>query len=102
MSVSYLQIYNEKIFDLLSRAAPAPNGLRLRYIDGIFVVENLYKFECRSAPQALELLQFGLRNRAVAAHKFNLSSSRSHCIFTLSVDSVDLANSVSCVSITIG
>ena len=64
MSVSFLQIYNEKVFDLLnaqSAAAINPNktkvkgdpniqnGLRIRWSKKEqFVVENLYVFEVNS------------------------------------------------------
>eukprot|EP00826_Nyctotherus_ovalis_P040255 TRINITY_DN3946_c0_g2_i2.p2 TRINITY_DN3946_c0_g2~~TRINITY_DN3946_c0_g2_i2.p2 ORF type:complete len:161 (-),score=48.13 TRINITY_DN3946_c0_g2_i2:41-523(-) len=60
---SYLQIYNEKIYDLLNssslQADPSSPGLKLRYKDGSFTVENLYAFECRSEDDVHALLQFG-------------------------------------------
>jgi hypothetical protein len=34
----------------------------------------------------------GLKNRVVASHKLNLSSSRSHSIFTINVESFDFRN----------
>ena len=38
---------------------------------------------------ALELFHLGLRNKVVAAHNLNHQSSRSHCIFTITVETVD-------------
>lgn len=93
---SFLQIYNEKIFDLLNPVQMAKinqssPGLRLRWKQkDEFVVENLYVFECKTADEVLEHFHNGIKNRIVASHKLNLSSSRSHTILSLKVESVDL------------
>jgi len=55
-------------------------------------VENLFTFECKSAEEVLTLFHFGLRNKIIASHNMNNSSSRSHCILTLTVEMVDAAN----------
>ena len=72
--VSYLQIYNEKVFDLLNpssvsglTAVKKPQlgdkdmqGLRIRWTKkDQFVVENLYVFECQTYEEALKLFRFG-------------------------------------------
>ena len=50
--ISFLQIYNERIFDLLNPVGLAERGgagLRLRWNkDEQFSVENLYIFECQN------------------------------------------------------
>jgi hypothetical protein len=54
--VSFLQIYNERIFDLLNPSSVNPRsntnnieGLRLRWSkQDQFTVENLFLFECKS------------------------------------------------------
>ena len=94
VNCSYLQIYNERIYDLLnssqlSQIDPAASGLKLRYRAGNFTVDNLYTFECKSAQDVYLLLQFGLKNRAVAGHKLNRTSSRSHSILCLTIESFD-------------
>lgn len=63
-------------------------GLRLRWTkqDGFFV-ENLFQSECRSAAEALDLFRAGVANKVVASHRMNVASSRSHCVFTLQVES---------------
>ena len=90
---SMLEIYNERIFDLLnpeqvnklSNLAP---GLRMRWNKrDQFLVENLYIYECQSADDIVSLFQMGLQNKVIATHKLNNSSSRSHCIFELKVES---------------
>lgn len=59
ISVSFLQIYSEKIYDLLNSSslnnktlsmnAPQIEGLRLRWNkDEQFTVENLFLFECKN------------------------------------------------------
>jgi hypothetical protein len=105
ISCSFLQIYNEKVFDLLN-VANLPNknsmmgcnGLKMRWNKtDQFMVENLYIFECFAAADALKLFNTGIKNRVVAAHNMNNASSRSHCIFTLTVemrDADDLANAI--------
>lgn len=96
---SYLQIYNERIYDLLnssqlSQSDPAASGLKLRYRNGNFTVDNLHRFECRTAQDVYSLLQFGLKNRAVAGHKLNRASSRSHSVLCLTIESFDVENQV--------
>jgi kinesin family protein 4/21/27 len=107
---SFLQIYNERVFDLLNPESTPdvlrgssntdksfdhftmqqPAGLRIRWTKKEqFVVENLFVFECGTADDALELFYQGVRNKVVAAHNLNHQSSRSHCIFTLTVETVD-------------
>ena len=92
---SFLQIYKEKILDLLNSNtyAKAPHqfeGLRLRWrVNGSYSVDSLYNFECPSEEEVMGLFQHGLRNRVVGSHKLNNASSRSHTIFTLTLETVD-------------
>lgn len=93
LSISFLQIYNEKIYDLLNPAALPERlsaGLKLRWNkDEQFSVENLYIFECMGEEDLKKYFQMGLKNRISAAHKLNLQSSRSHSILTIRIDSYD-------------
>ncbi len=92
MYVSYLQIYNERIYDLLNseHANTAGAGLRMRWSKkDQFTVENLYAFECTARDEALKFVRQGVRNKVVARHNLNIASSRSHCILTLRVDVVN-------------
>lgn len=99
MYCSYLQIYNERIFDLLNPVQFTDNpraaaGLKLRLKNGNFAVDNLYTFVCRAKEDVYDLFQFGLNNRVVAAHRQSHVSSRSHSLLTLTVESVSLADAV--------
>jgi len=87
-----LQVYKEKIFDLLNKAQlkrlvnDGP-GLKLKWNKhDHFTVENLYTFECRSPDDVLALYHFGIRNKVVASHNMNNSSSRSHTMLSLAVE----------------
>lgn len=94
---SYLQIYKEKIYDLLNkshmkRLVTEGPGLKLKLVKDIFTVENLYTFECKSAEDVLALYHFGLKNRVTASHNMNNQSSRSHSMLKLTVEGVDCRN----------
>lgn len=54
------------------------------------MVENLYVFEASSPKEVLDLYKFGVRNRVLASHNLNELSSRSHTIFSLTIESQDL------------
>jgi len=94
---SYLQIYNEKIFDLLNPAINVQDtnefnnsGLRLRWTkEDQFQVENLFTYEIENPKQAIELYNFGCQNRITTSHKLNSVSSRSHSIFCITVEKID-------------
>jgi hypothetical protein len=65
--VSYLQIYNEKVYDLLNPNSVQPHkkggdhaGLRIRWTKkDQFVVENLYVFETETYTEVLDLFKYG-------------------------------------------
>ena len=46
----------------------------------------------------MDLLHIGIRNKVLAAHRLNNTSSRSHCILTLTVESYDPNNPHSIIS----
>jgi kinesin family protein 4/21/27 len=96
---SFLQIYNEKIFDLLNPShftedSIGAGGLKLRFKNNNFAVDNLYTFECKTKKDVYDLFHFGLNNRIVAAHRLNHASSRSHSLLTITVESIDQQNPV--------
>lgn len=90
ISISYLQIYNEKIYDLLNQdqlSSANGTGLKLRWCKtDQFTVENLYVFECDSAKEAMRYYKTGLKNKIMSTHKLNMASSRSHAILTFRID----------------
>ncbi|OVA20703.1 Kinesin [Macleaya cordata] len=84
LRVSYLEIYNEVVNDLLN---PAGQNLRVREdLQGTFV-EGIKEEVVLSPAHALSLIAAGEAHRHVGATNFNLLSSRSHTIFTLTIES---------------
>ncbi|KAF9680731.1 hypothetical protein SADUNF_Sadunf06G0152000 [Salix dunnii] len=84
LRVSYLEIYNEIVNDLLN---PAGQNLRIREdAQGTFV-EGIKEEVVLSPAHALSLIAAGEEHRHVGSTNFNLLSSRSHTIFTLTVES---------------
>ena len=58
----------------------------------MFSVENLYTFECKSVDDVMALYHFGIKNKIVASHNMNNSSSRSHSTLSLTIEQVDISN----------
>ncbi|GMF50816.1 unnamed protein product [Phytophthora fragariaefolia] len=80
---SFVQIYNEQIFDLLrDTQMNAPLEIHEDRKNGIFV-EGLSEYAIRSVSDCLQLLQCGEQNRAVRSTHMNQVSSRSHSVFQL-------------------
>ncbi|KAK7113745.1 kinesin-like protein KIF9 isoform X2 [Littorina saxatilis] len=90
--ISYMEIYNEVMFDLLSsipETASQGSGEPMVVTenqDGTYV-KGLTSHHAQSEEEALNLLFEGETNRAIAAHSLNRMSSRSHCIFTVYLES---------------
>ncbi|AQL01241.1 Kinesin-like protein KIN-7K chloroplastic [Zea mays] len=84
LRVSYLEIYNEVVNDLLN---PSGQNLRIREdLQGTFV-EGIKEEVVLSPAHALSLIAAGEEHRHVGSTNFNLLSSRSHTIFTLTIES---------------
>ncbi|RHZ23754.1 hypothetical protein DYB31_009744, partial [Aphanomyces astaci] len=78
---SYLEIYNEKIFDLLDESMTSEAKLlREDAVSGIFV-QDLLDIQVHTPSDALDLLTRGTNNRTVGATAMNRESSRSHSVF---------------------
>ena len=84
LRVSYVEIYNEKLKDLLdpSLTPKVRGGMDGRNIK----VENSHEQYVSSPEQVFELLYAGHSNRSVAATKMNSASSRSHAVFMLYIE----------------
>ncbi|XP_051559154.1 kinesin-like protein KIF16B isoform X4 [Myxocyprinus asiaticus] len=82
--VSYLEIYNERVRDLLRRKLAKTYNLRVREHpkDGPYV-EDLSKHLVQNYSDVEELMEAGNINRTTASTGMNDASSRSHAIFTI-------------------
>ncbi|XP_035287594.1 kinesin-like protein KLP2 isoform X3 [Anguilla anguilla] len=86
LQVSYLEIYNEQVRDLLDPRPHCPLTVRGSGTQG-FRVENLAPVEFRSLDDFNKLLAEGQRRRHTSSHLLNERSSRGHAILTVYVGS---------------
>ena len=90
VNVSYAEIYNELIYDLLSNTPPAEQNGNIMIQDDIkygITVKGLTQVMCMNEEDALNQLFEGETNRTIAEHKLNKASTRSHCIYTIHIES---------------
>ncbi|XP_054073227.1 kinesin-like protein KIF20A [Rissa tridactyla] len=88
--VSFFEIYNELIYDLLERASPGHNRKRqtLRLCEdqtGNPYVKDLNWINVRDADEAWKLLKLGRKNQSFASTYMNQNSSRSHSVFSIRI-----------------
>ncbi|XP_059505352.1 uncharacterized protein stard9 [Stegostoma tigrinum] len=85
IEVSFLEIYNERVRDLLKRCdGNKPYTLRVReHPDKGPYVQGLSQHLVSDYKQLVELLEEGNSNRITAATHIHDASSRSHAIFTI-------------------
>ncbi len=86
LEVSYMEIYNEKVHDLLDPAGGTRQSLKVRehnilgpYVDGLSTLA------VSSFAEIDSLMAEGNKSRTVAATNMNSESSRSHAVFTLTL-----------------
>ncbi|KAL7539979.1 hypothetical protein ACHAXR_009780 [Thalassiosira sp. AJA248-18] len=93
MYMSYLEIYNEQIFDLLPNKSDAPRRpcdgkptLKLRESRrGRIFCRGLARHAVNDVQQGLALAQVAKNNRHTASNNINANSSRSHSICQLEI-----------------
>lgn len=92
--VSYVEIYNEQINDLLSSITMDEDDFELNSnvaiqedpVYGVYV-KGAINVQCDTEEDALGMLFEGETNKTISEHKLNKNSSRSHSIFTLHIES---------------
>ncbi|KAI0017475.1 kinesin motor domain-containing protein [Xylariomycetidae sp. FL0641] len=82
VEVSYLEIYNERVRDLLNPATKGNLKVREHPSTGPYV-EDLAKLVVGSFQEIEHLMNEGNKARTIAATNMNETSSRSHAVFTL-------------------
>jgi kinesin family protein 6/9 len=90
IKVSYIEIYNELMFDLLSSTPTHEQSGSISIVEdaaGNVNVKGLSLHACKNEEEALNYLFEGETNRTVSVHELNKNSSRSHCIFTIHTES---------------
>jgi hypothetical protein len=85
LHMSYLEIYNEQVYDLLAtspapskkgRVAPRRQGLKLQDNKGTIEVRGLSKHKVRDTDEGLKLAATAKKNRQVTGTNLNGVSSR--------------------------
>ncbi|EUB61650.1 Kinesin-related motor protein Eg5 [Echinococcus granulosus] len=85
--VSFLELYNEELFDLLSSGEDC---VRLAVYDdankkGSVLVKGLREVAVHNKEEVYTILERGLLRRQTASTQLNAQSSRSHTVFTVTV-----------------
>ncbi|KAM6321717.1 kinesin-like protein KIF18A [Podargus strigoides] len=90
VAVSYLEVYNEQIRDLLANSGPLAV-----HEDGqeSLVVDRLTFRQPKTAEEILQMLDYGNRNRTQHPTDVNASSSRSHAVFQSKKQHIPYRNS---------
>lgn len=91
-SCSYMEIYNEHVFDLLKETHEMKAEI-LNIVEGNekeFFVRGLSEYAVASITEVMERLAKGEVNRHYAATTMNHNSSRSHTIFRLNIRSIQV------------
>ncbi|XP_075791232.1 kinesin-like protein KIF20B isoform X1 [Pelodiscus sinensis] len=86
--ISFCEIYNECIYDLLIPMSNDKKRRALRLaqdIKGCSYVKDLQWIQISDSKEAFKLLKLGLKHQSIACTKLNTYSSRSHSIFTVKI-----------------
>ncbi|VDO36573.1 unnamed protein product [Brugia timori] len=83
--VSYLEIYNEEIRDLLAKNPVHGLEIKERPDIGVYV-KDLSSVTVSGADHMERIMQFGNNYRSTGATKMNVDSSRSHALFTITIE----------------
>eukprot|EP00959_Pyramimonas_sp_CCMP1952_P212315 4442697-Pyramimonas_sp.AAC.1 len=83
---SYLEIYNEELYDLLGENPGSAENLVIVEQNRSTFVKGLNKKLVANEEEALAAFFEGESGRSVAAHSLNSNSSRSHVVFTVHLE----------------
>ena len=82
--VSYFEVYNEHVRDLLQPRTDPPQYLKIREspTEGPYV-KDLTEIQVKNYGEILRYMRMGDNSRTTASTKMNDTSSRSHAVFTI-------------------
>ncbi|KDR15685.1 kinesin-like protein KIF3A [Zootermopsis nevadensis] len=87
--VSHIEIYNEEIRDLLGKDQTAHLEVKERPDIGVYI-RDLSGYVVNNADDMERIMTLGNKNRVVGATAMNSQSSRSHAIFTITIENGDV------------
>jgi kinesin family protein 18/19 len=108
VTASYLEIYNEAIYDLLNmnnntatgKNSAAAADLREDAVLGV-IVSGVERYEMNSKQAVYDLIVEGQAHRTTDSHLLNQSSSRSHSILQLVIEHLDNGKTVRCSNLNL-
>ncbi|KAK2581733.1 hypothetical protein KPH14_002216 [Odynerus spinipes] len=85
--ISFLELYNEELFDLLS---PTDDASKIRLYEdasrkGAVIIHGLEEVTVHNKSEVYKILEKGSEKRQTAATLMNAQSSRSHTVFSITV-----------------
>eukprot|EP00063_Salmo_salar_P093826 XP_014068661.1 PREDICTED: kinesin-like protein KIF3A [Salmo salar] len=83
--VSYLEIYNEEVRDLLGKDQMQRLEVKERPDVGVYI-KDLSGYVVNNADDMDRIMTMGHKNRSVGSTNMNEHSSRSHAIFTITIE----------------
>lgn len=92
---SFVELYQERLYDLLSKNSREQSVVDIREIDSKIVIPNLTETSVQTIKETFDCLMQGSSDRAVGATAMNAQSSRSHAIFTITVQKTPKDNPAS-------
>ncbi|CAG9854948.1 unnamed protein product [Phyllotreta striolata] len=93
VTISYIELYNEEIRDLLSDDQGFNVLQVFSDVKGNVTIPGLKEFTVDSGEEACKLLQKGILKRQMAPTLMNHQSSRSHTVFTITVNTQESTDS---------
>nr|CAD7443424.1 unnamed protein product [Timema bartmani] len=87
--VAHIEIYNEEVRDLLGKDQSARLEVKERPDIGVYI-KDLSGYVVNNADDMERIMTLGNKNRMVGATAMNETSSRSHAIFTITIENGDV------------
>jgi len=86
VQMSYVEVYNEGIYDLLQTRGEPAGSLMILEENGLVELRGLTKMPVENEAEALKLYFEGEKLRSYSDHSLNQMSSRSHCVLTFYIE----------------
>lgn len=100
VKISYLEIYNEQVKDLLSNKEENDHLMVVEEPNRGVFVPNLSEYEVLDSESVLKFIMRGNQRRTMAATGSNVFSSRSHAILQIALNQKNIANKIKDESVT--